>query len=344
MLVSIIITNYNYGAYLQSSIDSALRQRYQHVEVIVVDDGSTDNSHEIIDSYGGRIVPILTANGGQCSCCNLGFQRSRGEGVIFLDADDVLFEDAVELHVERLKKIGVVKSNGYLQVADQDLRPTRDRIPRRLSESGDYRKRFLRRGPLAYRPSFTSGNAWSRGFLARAMPLPSKTSVGVDGYLTAIDPLFGRIESMQRPVGLYRVHDKNKGPLNPHYGPRFLRERITEHEQRIYYAASWANRLGYFVDPVDWMKRREWRLALASHALQLRGDASRAIPFLELVFAPLQTLNGNPIKTLGLIGALALTKILPRHAAVQFTDRLLIHVFGKRRRRLERERKLPRAG
>ena len=103
MLVSIIITNYNYGAYLQSSIDSALRQRYEHIEVIVVDDGSTDNSREIIDSYGGRIVSILKANGGQCSCCNLGFQRSRGEGVIFLDADDVLFEDAVELHVERLK-------------------------------------------------------------------------------------------------------------------------------------------------------------------------------------------------------------------------------------------------
>jgi len=63
-LVSIIINNYNYGRYLRSAIDSALGQTYFNTEIIVVDDGSTDNSPEIIKSYEERIKSILKPNGG----------------------------------------------------------------------------------------------------------------------------------------------------------------------------------------------------------------------------------------------------------------------------------------
>jgi len=71
-----IINNYNYGRFLKEAIDSGLNQTY-HVEVIVVDDGSTDNSQEIITSYGNRIIPVLKKNGGHFSdqcwvCCNQG--------------------------------------------------------------------------------------------------------------------------------------------------------------------------------------------------------------------------------------------------------------------------------
>src|SRR3990172_4791472 len=88
--VSIIIDNYNYGRFLRDAIDSALRQTCRDVEVIVVDDGSTDDSRDIIRGYGDRITPILKANGGQASALNAGLARSRGDVVIFLDADDVL--------------------------------------------------------------------------------------------------------------------------------------------------------------------------------------------------------------------------------------------------------------
>ena len=94
-LVSIVISNYNYGRFLGEAIDSALNQTYPHTEVIVVDDGSTDNSREIIESYGDRIIAVLKDNGGQASACNAGFRASRGEVVIFLDADDVLLPDTV---------------------------------------------------------------------------------------------------------------------------------------------------------------------------------------------------------------------------------------------------------
>ena len=63
-LVTILINNYNYGRYLREAIDSALGQTYPFREVVVVDDGSTDNSRDIIRSYGSKILPILKENGG----------------------------------------------------------------------------------------------------------------------------------------------------------------------------------------------------------------------------------------------------------------------------------------
>ncbi|MCY7286429.1 MAG: glycosyltransferase, partial [Cyanobacteria bacterium CAN_BIN43] len=65
LLVSIIINNYNYDRFLVQAIDSALSQTYPHVEVIVVDDGSTDRSREIITSYGDRLMSIFQDNGKQ---------------------------------------------------------------------------------------------------------------------------------------------------------------------------------------------------------------------------------------------------------------------------------------
>src|SRR5919198_2354777 len=92
-VVSIIITNYNYGHFLGEAIESALAQTHGHVEVIVVDDGSTDNSRKIIRQYGDRILPVLKQNAGQASAFNVGFRRASGSAIIFLDADDVLDRD-----------------------------------------------------------------------------------------------------------------------------------------------------------------------------------------------------------------------------------------------------------
>ena len=95
LLASVIVNNYNYGKFLPQAIDSALEQTYPRVEVIVVDDGSTDDSREIISRYDSRIRSVLKSNGGQASALNAGFTASHGDVVLFLDADDFLYPSAV---------------------------------------------------------------------------------------------------------------------------------------------------------------------------------------------------------------------------------------------------------
>ena len=73
--VSIIINNFNYGQYLGSCIESALAQTYQNIEVIVADDGSTDHSQAIIESFGASVIATYKSNGGQASALNAGFQK-----------------------------------------------------------------------------------------------------------------------------------------------------------------------------------------------------------------------------------------------------------------------------
>src|ERR1700729_3361360 len=95
-LVSIIIDNFHYARFIRAAIDSALAQSYAPVEVIVVDDGSTDNSRDVISSYGNRVSAVFKPNGGHASAFNAGFRASRGSIVMFLDADDALLPTAVE--------------------------------------------------------------------------------------------------------------------------------------------------------------------------------------------------------------------------------------------------------
>ena len=102
-LVSILIPAYNAERYVGEAVESALAQTYPHVEVVVVNDGSTDGTRDVLAGYEGRGVRVIDQpNAGQCAAANRAFRESRGELVKFFDADDVLHPDHVALQVERL--------------------------------------------------------------------------------------------------------------------------------------------------------------------------------------------------------------------------------------------------
>src|ERR1700733_12858719 len=92
-LATIVIVNYNYERYVGTAIESALEQSHQPLEVIVVDDGSTDDSRQVISSYGERVRAIFQKNAGQGAAYNAGWREARGEFILFLDSDDVLAKD-----------------------------------------------------------------------------------------------------------------------------------------------------------------------------------------------------------------------------------------------------------
>lgn len=98
-LVSIIITCYNYGRFLAQAIDSALAQTYPNVEIIVVDDGSTDNTREVAEQYGAHIKYIYQSNAGVAHARNHGLAESKGHFINFLDADDWLLPEKIAVQM-----------------------------------------------------------------------------------------------------------------------------------------------------------------------------------------------------------------------------------------------------
>lgn len=206
-LVSIVVTNFNYARFLPRAIDSALHQTYSRVEVIVVDDGSTDESRAIIAGYGERIRPVLRENGGNAAAYNTGFAESRGDIVLFLDSDDSLYHDAAA-QVAAAWTADTSKAQFYLDVVDAEGRPLGQRAPNVPFAEDEILPLLLAYGYYPSPPA--SGNAYGRTALARIMPVSEDTwRMGIDGLLNAVVALYGRITSIHRPLGIYRHHDRN---------------------------------------------------------------------------------------------------------------------------------------
>jgi glycosyltransferase involved in cell wall biosynthesis len=250
-LVSIIINNYNYGRYLDDAIDSALCQTHSNVEIVVVDDGSTDDSRAIIASYERRIIPVLKENAGMASTYNAGLAASGGDLVLFLDSDDVLLPSAAEQAAVRATGKPVTKVHWPLRVIDALGRPTRRVVPQRTLEEGDLRERVVRLGPDSYASPPTTGNAWSRRFLENVLPVPeAEFRQHADVYLTTLAPLFGPIAKVAEPLGCYRVHGQND------YACRSVAERnernLSVYDYRCRALSKYLGTLGMVVPPDTW--------------------------------------------------------------------------------------------
>ena len=206
--VSVIITNYNYARYLRDAIESALAQTYPGVEVIVVDDGSVDDSRDIIRDYDGRVVPVLKENGGQASAFTAGLARSQGDVVIFLDADDVLLPHTARQVADVLcANPDIAKIQYRMEMIDAAGGRTGKIMPERYipMPDGDLRAQALM-FPADIPRMATSGNAFPAWVLQELAPIPETgDSVGADWYLAYISLLLGPVISIDGVGALYRT-------------------------------------------------------------------------------------------------------------------------------------------
>ena len=209
-LVTVVINNYNYARFLRAAIDSVLAQTYDRLEVVVVDDGSTDDSRSVIASYGGRVRSIFKVNGGQGSAYNAGFRESRGELILFLDSDDLLDPDAVKETV-KLWAPDVAKIHFYLRViSGEEGEPTSSVTPANTLADGDLRAQIIQTGYYCGPPS--SGNVYSRRALESVMPIPESTwPKAADTFPVYLTPFEGRVSACRRILGSYRIHGRNQG-------------------------------------------------------------------------------------------------------------------------------------
>jgi glycosyltransferase involved in cell wall biosynthesis len=129
-LVSVVIPNHNYGHYLASAIDSVLAQTYPRVEIIVVDDGSTDGSEDVLRAYGARIRWIRQQRGGVSSARNRGIEEGAGELIALLDADDLWHPEKLDKQVVLLADPAVGMVYTGLAYIDGDGRVVGTSAPR----------------------------------------------------------------------------------------------------------------------------------------------------------------------------------------------------------------------
>jgi hypothetical protein len=228
-LVSICMANRNYGRFLGAALDRALDQTYTHVEIVVVDDGSTDDSPAVLKRYAGRVKYELSEPRGQGGACNRSFELSNGEIVLFHDSDDMLEPDAIERIVEAFEPPDVAVVLGRLRDVDEKGDPLPGLRPFegcRLS-GGDLRRMVADRANFIW-PE-TTGQSYRRSALESILPIPDQFAP--DLYLSHLAALDGRVAVIERPVGLYRVHGSNKSAKPSRVGVAWLDNKI--HERRM---------------------------------------------------------------------------------------------------------------
>jgi glycosyltransferase involved in cell wall biosynthesis len=218
-LVSILVSNYNYGRFIGDTIKSALDQTYSNIELIICDDGSTDNSVQIIEEYASRdsrLRLIRKENGGQGSGFNAAFAASRGEIIALLDSDDLFLPRKVErvvadfqahpdcgLGLQRVIRMSV-------NLRRQGVWPMSDSLP-----FGWYGTRLLSDGGVLPFTPPTSGLALRRDVAERLFPLSLERPLVScpDQLIVRLAPFLTSVTRDQEALSAYRLHGNNN------YGP-----------------------------------------------------------------------------------------------------------------------------
>jgi glycosyltransferase involved in cell wall biosynthesis len=236
--ISIVITCFNYARYVAGAIECALAQSYAHKQIVVVNDGSTDASLDVISRYRERIRLVDQTNQGSIAAYNHGFAATTGDVVIFLDADDLLEPDALS-RVAELWSPACAKVQYDLQIIDGSGKDLGRRFCnfRKDYDAARVRDAFRRTG--TYRWPVTAGNAYSRWFIEPLLPL--EIEHGPDGTLNTVAPAYGDVVTIPEVLGSYRLHGANlwaSDGSDPTRLPQRIRHRRAEEAFMRRHAAS----------------------------------------------------------------------------------------------------------
>jgi len=205
--VSVIIDTYNYGCFIEEAIDSVLAQEFpqDRMEVLVVDDGSTDDTSERVKKYGGRIKYFRKENGGQASALNLGFSHSSGNIICFLDADDYWLPNKLRRVVEEFENgpAGMVNHAYELSVPDSkgNKKHKLDFISGNLAQDLELL--------LRCRVFPTSCSSFRREALKCLMPIPEAIRLQTDAFLFRVAAFVAPVSALPETLTVYRTHGKN---------------------------------------------------------------------------------------------------------------------------------------
>lgn len=208
-LISIIIPTYNRGHLIGETIDSIIAQSYKNWECIVVDDGSTDFTQELMEFYCAREKRItyhqrpLANFKGPSSCRNFGFKKSRGSWIKWFDSDDILMPDALSLHLDKLQNRDVVISKvKYINEEGNSIKLKHQYLP----VENIIEEYFT--GRITY---YTFAPLWNRNFLEQQPYLFDEEIRNLDDWDFNLRMLYEnpRIDYIHHPLVLYRLHENS---------------------------------------------------------------------------------------------------------------------------------------
>lgn len=212
-LVSVLVPNYNYARYIGETLDSALSQTYPHFEIIVCDDGSKDNSCEVIESYvqkDSRIKLIRKENGGVATALNAAYQESKGEIICVLDADDIWLDNKLQKVLDVFRsdpKCGFAIHN-VIQIDGQGnlIKPTA--MLKHLA-SGWMATSALENGGFVYNIPPASALSIRREVAQVIFPLNEEFKRNADSLIFRFAPFITVIRAATEVLSKFRLHGAN---------------------------------------------------------------------------------------------------------------------------------------
>lgn len=210
--LSVIVPSYNYEAYVGRAVSSALAIDWPDVEVVVVDDGSTDDSLSVLRTFGDAITLLQQENSGPRVACNAGFAASTGDAVLFLDSDDVV-DPAIAQRAAEVWRSGVTKVQFQMLRIDGEGRSSGRAFPdfSTVPSPDDVRAWMTSTGEYPTPPG--SGNVYARSYLDRLFPLDDRCGDATDSACLAAAPYLGDVVTVDAPLVGYRVHGANRSSL-----------------------------------------------------------------------------------------------------------------------------------
>jgi glycosyltransferase involved in cell wall biosynthesis len=203
--LAVVIPNYNYGHYLQQALDSVLAQTPPFDEIIVVDDGSTDNSREVLAHYVGRVKVLCIPNGGQMGACWAGIRAATSDYIYSMDADDYAAPGIVE-QVKAVLTSHPVKVQFQLHSVAEDGTAYGSSFPTYPSGYDAAAMKTDNSTVGFYICPPTSGNVFSRRVIEQLPMELFDPRSAFDGAPVLAMPYLGEIISLNEPLAHYRVH------------------------------------------------------------------------------------------------------------------------------------------
>ena len=212
-LVSVLVANYNYASYVAAAIESIQQQSYAPIEIIVCDDGSTDDSRAVVGSMAkkdSRIRLVEQENAGVAAALNRAYAVSRGEIVCLLDADDFFKPGKLSILVQAMQE---APDAGFVQhameVVDDRGQFIKTLPAHGLFESGWIAERVIARGGR-WRNMPASALSFRRKIADLLFPFPEEELRSMaDAYLYMLAPLFTKVAYLPESLSAYRLHGAN---------------------------------------------------------------------------------------------------------------------------------------